>query len=53
MLCVSIWETKDLGASGSRPLVKKVRKTQTPPWCITSLKNVGQVCFAPALWVMV
>lgn len=43
-----IWETQDLGASGSNTPVKKVRETQTPPWCIPSLKNVGQVCFAQA-----
>lgn len=48
-----IWETQDLGASGSSTPVKKVRETQTPPWCIPSLKNVGQVCFAQACWVMV
>lgn len=48
-----IWETQDLGASASSTPVKKVRETQTPPWCIPSLKSVVQICFAQARWVMV
>lgn len=45
--------TQDRGASGNIPHVTKVREMQTPPWCVTSLKNVSQVSFTPDFWVMV
>lgn len=48
-----IWETQDLGPSGSSTPMKNVSRSQTHLAVLLPLEDVGQVCCAQSCWVVV
>lgn len=52
LIHVGIWETQDLGPSGSSIPVKNFSRSPNRLAVLLPLENVGQVCCAQSCWVV-